>query len=364
MCIVAAAPLSPASAQTRRAATVTAVQALTEGPDRIVFRITVSPKVGEFSAINSDTSTPSLALLATGRSTSLPTRQDFNGLVRSLAFENSDTGVVMKFSTVAPAKVSAEQAGMDRLMVTVSRLTGAEAIGSRPVGSEGDPLATAHSGDSGYDYYPGDAYELVMLKYADVSEIVGLLSTSGTTIKPNNVFVRREPGFGSMSTTGGTSYVSPTSQGVSEAQPMGEPVDANMAVDRRLNAIWLRGSPETIARLKRQIDVIDQPVDSVILEIQFIELTETGTRNLGFDFNNPSGQIGVASASQGGFVPFGIDPERTSFGFSVQAALYAQVAKGNGRIVSSPRIAAHICCASSAVALMARTAGTSSTTSE
>ena len=52
----------------------------------------------------------------------------------------------MKFSTVAPAKVSAEQAGMNRLMVTVSRLTGAEAIGSRPVGSEGDPLATAHSG--------------------------------------------------------------------------------------------------------------------------------------------------------------------------------------------------------------------------
>lgn len=330
----------PAVAATRTTSTVSAIQPIAADADRMVFRVTLSPKVGDFSAINTDTSAPAIVLKSAGRSSSLPSRQAMTGLVRSVDFENSDSGLLLKFATVAPSKVEAEQSGLNRLLVTVSRLTGAEAMGSRPVGSEGDPLATAHAGAGGYDYFPGDGFELVMLKYADVSEIVGLLSTSGTTIKPNNVFIRREPGFGSMSTTGGTSYVSPSTQGVNEAQPLGEPVDANMAVDRRLNAIWLRGSPDTIARLKRQIDVIDQPVDSVILEIQFVELTETGTRNLGFDFNNTSGQIGVASASRGGFTPFGIDPTDNTIGFSVQAALYAQVAKGNGRIVSSPRIAA------------------------
>jgi general secretion pathway protein D len=338
--ILSVAAATPGLAAVRATTTVSAVQPIAADANRVIYRITISPKVGEFSAINTDASAPALALKSAARSTSLPSRQDMTGLVRSLEFENSDTGLLMKFATVAPAKVVAEQSGMDRLLVTVSRLTGAEAVGSRPIGSEGDPLATAHTGLGGYDYAPGDDFELVMLKYADVSEIVGLLSTSGTTVKPNNVFIRREPGFGSMTTTSGTSYVSPSTQGVNEAQPLGEPVDGNMAVDRRLNAIWLRGSPDTIARLKRQIDVIDQPVDSVILEIQFVELTENGTRNLGFDFNNTSGQLGVASATRGGFVPFGIDPEKTSIGFSVQAALYAQVAKGNGRIVSSPRIAA------------------------
>ncbi|MEO6433673.1 MAG: hypothetical protein ABIO29_06820 [Sphingomicrobium sp.] len=338
-------PTFPARAQSapvRATSYVQDVLVVAERPDEVTFRVRLSPKVGSYSAVNSDPNKPALLLLGAGRSTSLSSKRDYSGLVRSVELQPTDTGLAIRFTTNAPAKVVAEQGGMDRLLVTVTKLSGAEALGSRPLGSEGDALGTAHGGGggTGYEMNYSDGFELVMLKYADVSEIVGLLSTSGVTVKPNNVFIRREPGFGSMSTTSGTSYVSPSTQGVPDAQPLGEPVDANMAIDRRLNAIWLRGSPETIARLKAQIAMIDQPVDSVILETQFVELTESGTRNLGFDFNNAAGQIGVASAAQGGFVPFGIDPAKISLGFSVQAALYAQVAKGNGRIVSAPRIAA------------------------
>jgi general secretion pathway protein D len=222
----------------------------------------------------------------------------------------------------------------------VTKLPGAEAVGSRPIGSEGQQLATAHVLPPAPEPLPGeDGYELVMLKYADVSEIVGLLS-EGVTVKPNNVFIRREPGFGSMSATSGTTYVAPNSQNPPEEQPLGESVDSSLAIDRRLNAIWIKGSPERIARVKAQIALIDVPVDSVILETQFVELTEQGIRNIGIDFNNANGQIAVGTAQRGGFSPFGADLKQNVLSGQLQAAIYAQVLKGNGRIVSTPRISA------------------------
>ena len=320
------------------------MQVIAEDPGQVVFRVGITPQVGSFSTVNTDPSKPAVVLLRAARSNGLSQRLDFRGLVRTIDLESTDTGLALRFNTNAPAKVTAKPGGPDRILVTVTRLSGAEAIGSRPVDSESEPLGTAHGLPPAPNPLPGEeGYELVMLKYADVSEIVGLLS-SGTTVKPNNVFIRREPGFGSMSATSGTTYVSPSSQGSPDAQPLGEPVDSGMAIDRRLNAIWLRGSPDYIARMKAQIAMIDVPVDSVILETQFVELTETGTRNLGIDFNNASGQLAVGSVTRGGLnppsIPFDVSPSRNIISYGIQAAIYAQVQKGNGRIVSTPRIAA------------------------
>jgi general secretion pathway protein D len=175
-----------------------------------------------------------------------------------------------------------------------------------------------------------------MLKYADVSEIVGLL-TEGITVKANNVFIRREPGFGSPGTT--ATYTNTQTQAVQDDKPLGQSVDSSLAIDRRLNAIWIKGSPERIARLKAQIAVIDVPVDSVILETQFVELTETGARNIGVDFNNANGQMAVGTIQAGQFIPFGFGTKRLD-STALQAALYAQVQDGEGRIVSKPRIVA------------------------
>jgi general secretion pathway protein D len=123
-----------------------------------------------------------------------------------------------------------------------------------------------------------------------------------------------------------------------------------MAVDRRLNAIWLRGSPDYIGRMKAMIAMIDIPVDSVILETQMVELTESGARALGIDFTNTSGQLATFSFSSGAEIPIGVPGQGcNSFGENCsghvtsakfQAALYAQIQKGNGRILSKPRIAA------------------------
>jgi len=82
------------------------------------------------------------------------------------------------------------------------------------------------------------------------------------------------------------------------------------------------------------------PVDSVILETQFVELTEQGVRNLGIDLNNASGQIAVGTLTTGANLPFGSNPRSVLPSGSLQAAIYAQVQRGEGRIVSRPRIAA------------------------
>jgi general secretion pathway protein D len=93
--------------------------------------------------------------------------------------------------------------------------------------------------------------------------------------------------------------------------------------------------------VKQEIALIDVPLDSVVLETQFVELTEIGQKALGIDFTNANGQIGVVTFSSGGFVPsFGGQTGGHLVSAQFQAALYAQISKGNGRIVSAPRIAA------------------------
>ncbi|MBW8882449.1 MAG: hypothetical protein JF615_13825 [Asticcacaulis sp.] len=195
----------------------------------------------------------------------------------------------------------------------------------------------------------GEIFEVVPLKYADVSEIVGLL-TGNQTIKPNDGFIPQEPNFGS---TGSQSYYggsgtlpgSPlvASQGAFNvaADPLGRAVDGTVGVDRRLNAIVLRGSPPRVAAIKDEIAMLDVPVTSVVLETEFVELTESGARNLGLDFNNGSNQIATGSFFYSkGYPGFSDTPRHGGVIANFQVALYAQIAKGEGRIVSKPRISA------------------------
>ncbi|HLY79793.1 MAG TPA: type II and III secretion system protein [Caulobacteraceae bacterium] len=186
------------------------------------------------------------------------------------------------------------------------------------------------------------------LRYADVSEIVGLL-TGDQTLKPNDTFTPQEPNFGSA---GGQTYyggaslpTSPTSAGFSAASapsdPVGHDVNDVIGIDRRLNAVVLKGTPERVAAIKAAVVALDTPVESVVLETVFVELTETGARNLGLNFNNANNQIATATyAFSKGFPGLADTPGGGGVSVNLQAALYAQIAKGEGRIVSKPRIAA------------------------
>lgn len=325
--------------QQRATSSVVSVQQLAESPAKSIFAIKVKPRAIGFETSSADPLRPTLEVAQANRDADLPGRMEFRGLVRSIDFEPAAKGLALRFTPTAPAKIMAQASGADTILVTIDKLTGAEAIGSRPVGSAEDDIRTDRALPAAIQPPPGeDGYEMVFLKYADVSEVVGLLS-DGASVKPNNVFIRREPGFGSLGAGTTSNYTAPQ-QAAPEDRPLGQAVDKSIAIDRRLNAIWLRGSPQQIARLKAQIALIDVPVDSVILETQFVELTEQGAKAVGFDFTNANGQIGVGTVQYGQYVPFGLDPERVQPSFNLQAALYAQIQKGEGRIVSRPRIAA------------------------
>ena len=331
--------LAPSAAWAQIPSVVEEVKLVTADAARASFIVRFSPAEPQSAANNANPTRPEFLMRSTVRAPRVPQREGRNGLVRSTAFETSDSGLVLAFETNAPAKLTVEPAGDRSVQLIVTRLTGEEAVGARPVGSSGEPVAPASALPEYVDYNPGDAYELVFLKYADVSEIVGLLA-GGETIQPNNIFIRREPGFGSLATTSQPNYVSSQNQAQQQQLPLGQTVGNGLAIDRRLNAIWITGSPERIQRVKDQIALIDVPVDSVILETQFVELTETGARNLGIDLNNSSGQIATGTITTGANLPFGLDPNRILPSGTLQAAIYAQVQKGEGRIVSRPRIAA------------------------
>ncbi|MXO51316.1 hypothetical protein GRI42_08365 [Erythrobacter gaetbuli] len=305
------------------------------------FLLRFSPAEPRIATLDENPTRPELVMATTLKVGRVPNRQSYRGLVRSIQFVTEGSSLVMRFDTARPARIRAEQMGNLAVQVRVEQVSNEETIGTRPIGSEGEDVVPQQELQRGPvdSYQPGDSYELVFLKYADVSEIVGLLA-EGAEIAPNDVFIRREPGFGSPGATQANSYIGQSRPVEQEAKPLGQNVGSGLAVDRRLNAIWITGTPERIERVKRQIELIDVPVDSVILETQFVELTETGARNLGIDFTNSNGQIAVGNIATGGFLPFGVDPEDILPSGQIQAAIYAQIQKGEGRIVSRPRIAA------------------------
>lgn len=105
-------------------------------------------------------------------------------------------------------------------------------------------------------------HELVPLKYADVSEIVGVLD-DGQQVPPNDVFHPEGSIFSLPSSVNGNGAVvqQPTSSlpAAGEAQSVAQRIDGNVAIDRRLNAVILSGSPSKVAELKRLVNLIDVP---------------------------------------------------------------------------------------------------------
>ena len=324
---------TPALAQAP--ALLTKVTVLAETPTETRFQLTLDPKANGFAPVGNDVNRPALGLALTTRGSSA-VQPPLKGLVRQISFEQVETILILRFSVTSAASVSASPSGPNTIDVTVS--TAAPAV---KVQAEGAGIVAAVPPPP-LGYTPGDAFELVQLKYADVSEIVGLLS-QGSTVKSNDLFVPHEPAFGSNSLTGSSYNPGPSTQAPgSDDSPLGQSIDAGMAIDRRLNAVWLRGSPDYIARMKAMIAAIDVPLDSVILETQFVELSETGAKAIGIDFTNSNGQIAVITAQSGQFITpgYGTNGVGHLVSAQLQAAIYAQISKGNGRIVSKPRIAA------------------------
>lgn len=294
--------------------------------------LTFAPVAPKYSIITNDNDRPAIAFALSSRGSSARAPLGLHGLLRTIDFDQNDTVLILRFLSGESARLTAAPAGENSIALELTPTRQPKAQ-DETLGGPAGPIATAE------ERPPDEDFVVVPLNYADVSEVVGLL-TDGLGVKSNDVFTPREPNFGSAGINGsGYNPQPPPNIDVSD-QPLGQSVDNTIGIDRRLNAVILRGSPGKIARLKAQIAQIDLPVQSVILETVFVELTESGARNVGFDFNNANNQIAAGTLQKGQFIPPGFPIDHNLTSAQLQAAIYAQVRAGRGRIVSKPRISA------------------------
>ena len=329
---------TPAAAQTQQTqpqptpAVLTTVSASEVGPAETRFLLGFTPLAPKYSIISNDSDHPSIAFALSQRGPAARLAANLRGLVRSVAFDQNDSVLILNLAVAAPSHLAVTPVGDQTLNLTVT-----------PAAKTGGDAAAAPAGPLPREdpRAPGeDDFEVVPLKYADVSEVVGLL-TAGLTVKSNDSFTPQEPAFGSAGMTGGNTFQPMAAPNLEPPNPpYAQSVDDTIGVDRRLNAIILKGSADRIAELKAKIAQIDVPVESVVLETMFVELTESGAKHVGLDFNNANAQIGVATLQTGAFASPALPAGHGLASASLQAAIYAQVQKGQGRIVSKPRISA------------------------
>ena len=337
--LVVALLLSASASWAQTPSVLEEIKLVTEDQGQAAFILRFSPQEPSVETARTDPAAVTVLIRNTLRSPQIPGSFRYRGLVRAVEFQSNRPDLAVRFLTSSPARVSIEPAENNVILIKVQKVTSDESIGSRPLGSSDQPVVKASDLAQPVSSTTGDRYEMIFLRYADVSEVIGLLG-EGISIEPNNTFIRREPGFGSLGANNQSNFLQPQTQDQKPGPPLGQSLANGLGANRRLNAIWVTGTPERIERIREQITLIDVPVDSVILETQFVELTESGAKNLGIDLNNSSGQIAVGRIETGAFLPFNVNPNDVLPSGVLQAAIYAQVEKGEGRILSRPRIAA------------------------
>lgn len=314
-------------------------------PSAARLLLSFTPAAPSFTIVENDAATVVIAFNDTRLAPGIPPIVNQSGIVRSIGVAQSYGALTLTIVGSRPIHAIAQPGAGGAMALTLAVPAQAPAAADVVAAPAGAPAVTGMPA-----YGVEEAFEVVPLKYADVSEIVGLLTGNQNT-KPNDNFIPQEPAFGSASLQGGYygSGIIPTASagaglgsGALSTEPLGSSVDDSIGVDRRLNAIVLKGPAARVARLKEEIAKLDVPVTSVMLETVFVELTETGAKDAGIDFTNGSGQIATVSyAYSSGNYPGVSGTSRTGgVAANLQAAIYAQISKGEGRIISKPKIAA------------------------
>lgn len=340
----------PVRAQPESSTVLTNVEISESGRDEIRIVLKFNRTLPQYSIVSNDNDRPAIAFAGTVRGQSAAVSENsqellrsvsVQRLLRSISFQQNSTVLAVILTAPAPIRISATPMAKGRaLSLSITAVPG---VRKREALSVSGPTAIGVHQET-----DNEEFEVVPLKYADVSEVVGLL-TSGASVKPNDTFNPQEPAFGSagLANSNGVGGVAPNifNPGADQnagptVEALGQTVDNVIGIDRRLNAIILRGPHDLIIRLKDEIAKLDVPVTSVVLETIFVELTESGAKNVGIDFNNANSQIGVITYTSGSFNASTFGTSAGLISASVQAAIYAQVQKGEGRIISKPRIAA------------------------
>ena len=194
--------------------------------------------------------------------------------------------------------------------------------------------------------------EVVRLRFADVSEVVGILS-SNANVTPGSVFNPQPTNIGSQGVYGqgtfgqglnpaqGTApfqqfnqYQAPTGA----EQAIGQRITDNIAIDRRLNAIILTGTAEQIRDAKLLISKIDIPVQSVVLDTEVLEVNENGSKSIGVDFNQSSTEPLSRVFNTQAQIINNIPSNAIAGALAIQSNIWALVNQGKARVLASPKI--------------------------
>lgn len=204
------------------------------------------------------------------------------------------------------------------------------------------PSSVASSKSDARESVRASVKELVRLKYADISEIVGIL-VSGQSIASNDTFVPQPSQLGQTVPTFGGGYGATGSPPLQQqlgmapsppggAQSLGQRINENIAVDRRLNAVILSGPMEVVADLRSMIERLDVPLRTVLLETQIVELTDNAAKAVGIDYANNT-QLGAVALQSRSF-------QQPAISLNLQAAIYDVVSRGGGKLLARPSIVA------------------------
>lgn len=306
--------------------------------------------VPNYKIFGNGTTDVSVILQSSTRGVNAPASLIGRDPLKSISVDNFGDSLNVTFHESGPANATVVPGPGQTLIVTIASAGGdLNALAAPAVAPTAPPVLTppVPAGN--------EITEVVPLKYADVSEVVGLL-VAGQQIPSNDSFTPQEQQFGSAGITGGNTFgggqlgsqigglngggVQALNQvqnfgGAGGGTALGQQINENIGVDRRLNAIILTGTPDVVDRLKAKIARIDVPLASVELETQIVELTDTAAKDIGIDFA-PGGAGEIANAT------YAIKNLTTGQGTvgNLAAAVYAQIQKGQGRTIARPRITA------------------------
>lgn len=148
--------------------------------------------------------------------------------------------------------------------------------------------------------------------------------------------------------------------------------NVQLSTDTRLGLLIVDGTDAEIEQVQEVLARLDKPVDQVMLDVKVVDLSESGSKNLGVTWSDLSGSNGTFAStfaeivpslfypkgsiaeSQGGIKPGEVDDEGTltagqlggfnfgSFGrtpFMIRASLQFVISNGDGKILASPRVA-------------------------
>ncbi len=287
--------------------------------------VTSSAAIAGWKLIGAGTTDIALVLPNTSVASPPPVLAHATGSVSSFDFTANGTQLYATFHLTGLVTATAAQSGSTITIVLKDS-------GRSPVQRTQQPqVHTAQSANA-------PSFEVIPLKYADVSEVAGIL-VAGQQMTPNDLFQTQGSIFTLPSSANGAQPLQNQQTYSNLAQPsqpqsFGEKLNDNIAVDRRLNAIVLSGTPQQIAQYKAVIQAIDVPLQSVMLECQVVELSETAARDLGLELSTGAGSPVVSGGAEI------VSGQMPVFRATLQANLFATIAKGGGKILATPRVLA------------------------